>query len=53
MDDFKGLWINVNDRLPESQERRWSEDVIALGDSGDVFKLACQGGILAAYSSIY
>lgn len=36
-------WINVDDRLPESKEGRWSDEVIALGDSGDIFKLSCMG----------
>ncbi|UXE39614.1 DUF551 domain-containing protein [Raoultella ornithinolytica] len=36
-------WISVDDRLPESQAGKWSEEVIALGDAGDIFKLACMG----------
>ena len=39
----KDDWISVNDRLPESKEGVWSKEVIALGDSGDVFKLSCMG----------
>ncbi|MEL5640788.1 DUF551 domain-containing protein [Serratia bockelmannii] len=37
-------WINVDIRLPENQKDKWSKDVIALSDSGDVFRLACMGG---------
>ncbi|HCD2059999.1 TPA: DUF551 domain-containing protein [Serratia marcescens] len=37
-------WINVDIRLPENQKDKWSKDVIALSDSGDVFRLACKGG---------
>ncbi|AOO60009.1 hypothetical protein AN237_25995 (plasmid) [Raoultella ornithinolytica] len=36
-------WINVDDQLPESEEARWSAEVIALSDSGDIFKLSCMG----------
>jgi len=36
-------WIDCNDRLPESKKGEWSRDVIALTDSGDVFRLAIQG----------
>ena len=44
MDDFKDLWISADDHPPENQEGRWSKDVIALSDTGDVFRLACMGG---------
>lgn len=44
MDDFKDLWISVDDHTPENQEGKWSKDVIALSDTGDVFRLACMGG---------
>lgn len=37
-------WISVKDRLPESAYNTWSEDVIALTEGGDVFKLANIGG---------
>lgn len=37
-------WISVKDRTPENQDGNWSEDVIALSDSGGVFRLACMGG---------
>ncbi|HDR2537656.1 TPA: DUF551 domain-containing protein [Enterobacter ludwigii] len=37
-------WINVDFQLPENQEGKWSKDVIALSDSGDLFRLACMGG---------
>jgi len=43
MDDIKSQWISVDERLPESQKDIWSKDVIALSDSGDVFRLACMG----------
>ena len=36
-------WISVEDRLPESSDGRWSKDVIALCDNGEVFRLACMG----------
>lgn len=36
-------WISVDERLPEHQNGKWSKDVIALSDSGDVFRLACMG----------
>lgn len=44
MDDYKDLWISVDDHPPENQKDRWSKDVIALSDTGDVFRLACMGG---------
>ncbi|ANN86175.1 DUF551 domain-containing protein [Enterobacter phage Tyrion] len=45
MSDGFGIdWISVDERLPESKEGQWSKDVIALSDSGDVFKLAFMGG---------
>lgn len=44
MDGFKDLWISVDDHHPENQEGKWSNDVIALSDNGDVFRLACMGG---------
>lgn len=43
MENIKTQWISVDDKLPESSDGMWSKDVIALGDSGDVFKLACMG----------
>ncbi|ENT2009297.1 TPA: hypothetical protein ACIVL7_002234 [Salmonella enterica subsp. enterica serovar Chester] len=36
-------WINVEEQLPESKEGQWSKEVIALTDTGDVFKLSCMG----------
>ncbi|EDY5135268.1 DUF551 domain-containing protein [Salmonella enterica subsp. enterica serovar Thompson] len=36
-------WINVEEQLPESKEGQWSKEVIALSDTGDVFKLSCMG----------
>lgn len=36
-------WISVETQLPESKEGRWSKEVIALSDTGDVFKLSCMG----------
>ncbi|EAM1120219.1 TPA: DUF551 domain-containing protein [Salmonella enterica subsp. enterica serovar Javiana] len=36
-------WISVEERLPESKDDRWSKEVIALGDAGDVFALHCMG----------
>lgn len=36
-------WIKCSDKLPNSEPGRWSEDVIALSDIGDVFRLACTG----------
>lgn len=44
MNEFKDLWVSVDDHTPENQEGRWSEDVIALSDTGDVFRLACMSG---------
>jgi hypothetical protein len=43
MGDAKSQWISVDDRLPESKKDRWSAEVIALSDTGDVFKLTCMG----------
>lgn len=44
MSDGFGIdWISVDERLPESKEGQWSEEVIALSDTGDVFKLSCMG----------
>ncbi|MCU1787741.1 DUF551 domain-containing protein [Pectobacterium polaris] len=43
MSDALYQWISVDDLLPESQKDTWSKDVIALSDSGDVFRLACMG----------
>jgi hypothetical protein len=43
MDDAKSEWISVSDRLPESKKDMWSREVIALSDTGDVFKLSCMG----------
>ena len=37
-------WIDCRVELPKNLEGRWSKDVIALSDSGDVFRLACMGG---------
>lgn len=37
-------WINVDVRIPENQKDKWSKDVIALSDTGDVFRLACMAG---------
>ncbi|EAB2699458.1 DUF551 domain-containing protein [Salmonella enterica] len=36
-------WISVDVSLPESKEGMWSKEVIALTDTGDVFKLSCMG----------
>ncbi|EJJ4490655.1 DUF551 domain-containing protein [Salmonella enterica] len=36
-------WISVDVSLPESKEGIWSKEVIALTDTGDVFKLSCMG----------
>ena len=36
-------WINVKDRLPESLPNRWSAPVIAMSDTGEVFRLSCNG----------
>ncbi len=44
MGEIKSQWISVDDRLPDNQADKWSEDVIALSDLGDVFRLACMGG---------
>ncbi|EIP3276427.1 DUF551 domain-containing protein [Escherichia coli] len=43
MDDNGNQWINVEHRLPESKEGMWSKEVIALTDTGEVFKLSCMG----------
>lgn len=40
---FASDWISVDERLPESKEGQWSKEVIALSDTGDVFKLSCMG----------
>lgn len=39
----KSQWISVEERLPESKKDRWSVEVIALSDTGGVFKLTCMG----------
>ena len=36
-------WIKCNERMPCCEPGRWSKDVIALSDTGGVFRLACQG----------
>lgn len=36
-------WISVKDRLPESSKGKWSRDVIALCDNGNVYRLAVMG----------
>lgn len=36
-------WILVEDRLPESSPALWSEPVIALMMSGDIFRASCMG----------
>lgn len=36
-------WISAENRLPESTGEQWSQDVIALCDNGEVFRLACMG----------
>ena len=35
--------ICVKSKLAEFKPGRWSKDVIALSDTWDVFRLACQG----------
>ncbi|AKL09769.1 hypothetical protein AB184_30895 [Klebsiella oxytoca] len=40
---FTSDWISVDEKLPESKPGMWSESVIALSDSGDVFRLSCMG----------
>lgn len=37
-------WIDCRVELPKNLEGHWSKEVIALSDSGDVFRLACMGG---------
>ena len=37
-------WINVDKQMPSNQEGKWSKQVIALGDAGDIFVLSCMGG---------
>ena len=37
-------WILVEKRLPENTPGFWSKPVIALSDTGDIFKLSCMGG---------
>lgn len=36
-------WISVEEKLPESKEGQYSAPVIALTDSGMVFRLSCMG----------
>ncbi|QKJ88025.1 DUF551 domain-containing protein [Paramixta manurensis] len=43
MDENVRKWISVERQLPESKEGQWSKEVIALSDTGDVFKLSCMG----------
>lgn len=37
-------WINAKHEVPYNKPLLWSNEVIALSDTGDVFKLACMGG---------
>ncbi|EHG9340697.1 TPA: DUF551 domain-containing protein [Escherichia coli] len=43
MSENESQWISIECRLPESKEGQWSKEVIALSDTGDVFKLSCMG----------
>jgi len=36
-------WIDVNERLPESNPDTWSDPVIALADNMEIFQLSCMG----------
>lgn len=38
-----GEWIRCSERMPRCEQGKWSKDVIALSDTGEVFRLACQG----------
>lgn len=37
-------WISCKDKLPTNEPDKWSEYVIALSDTGDVFRLSCING---------
>lgn len=37
-------WIPVSERLPEHKDGMWSDPVIAMSDTGDVFRLSYCGG---------
>ena len=37
-------WISVSERLPEHKDGMWSDPVIAMSDTGDVFRLSYCGG---------
>lgn len=41
--DQNGGWISCNERMPENQNGKYSDPVIALADSGQVFTLSCMG----------
>ena len=36
-------WILATERLPESKSGLWSEPVIVLMASGDIFRASCMG----------
>lgn len=36
-------WIKCSERRPESKPGKWSKEVRARGDSGEVFILSCMG----------
>ena len=37
-------WISVTERQPEHKDGMWSDPVIAMSDTGDVFRLSYCGG---------
>ena len=37
-------WIPVSERLPNHDSGKWSDPVIAMSDTGDVFRLSYCGG---------
>lgn len=36
-------WISCNERMPENENGKYSDPVIALADSGQAFTLSCMG----------
>ena len=37
-------FIETSDQPPPNDKGRWSEPVIAITDTGDIFKLCCMNG---------
>jgi len=44
-------WIDADKETPKNDDGLWSDPVIAISDTGDVFKLSCIGGYWQRTSS--